>query len=221
VTKYFERGRKRAKIAGKRQTEKEAAISEAIERHKAEREEELEAARGELGALGNPTYRLVVTAPTESRAKAKARKFGPILSVAPAGADTWHVVVRQNPEPKKWLSAAIRRKGKLGGKGFLSKSRAEQKRILDRCVDEYGYRSCLGSVMVLERIPATQAKHGRTLATLRRYLGKTYGGSGSFAAPRRRRALANPGEFTFVPEISGCPECTLVTNPAFEAEMDG
>lgn len=99
-----------------------------------------------------------------------------------------------------WLRDAIQRKGKLGGKGFLSKPRATQKQILAKCQREYGYRSCLGSVMVLERIPETRAKYGRTLTSLRKWLVKEYGGPGSFG-PRggkllrergRRRALGNP-----------------------------
>lgn len=85
-----------------------------------------------------------------------------------------------NPETKKWLSKAITRKGKLGGAGFLSKPVDTQKKILDRCVAQYGYRSCLGSVMVLERIPKTEAKYGSRLKTLRTWMVKTYGGPGSF-----------------------------------------
>lgn len=85
-----------------------------------------------------------------------------------------------NPETKKWLSKAITRKGKLGGAGFLSKPVDTQKKILDRCVAQYGYRSCLGSVMVLERIPKTEAKYGPRLKTLRSWMVKTYGDPGVF-----------------------------------------
>lgn len=124
---------------------------------------------------------------------------------------------RQNkgtPPKAKWISKAITRPGKLGGKGFLSKPRDTQKKILRKCVDHYGYRSCLGSVMILERIPATQSKYGRTLATLRRFLVKDYGGPGSFGPQ------ANPHQFTMVPEITGCPVCQIKTNAEFRKLLE-
>ncbi len=46
---------------------------------------------------------------------------------------------------KKGYSPWIKRSGKLGGKGFLSKSSIKQHKILDKCVKEYGYKSCLSS----------------------------------------------------------------------------
>ncbi len=103
---------------------------------------------------------------------------------------------------KQWMGSAITRKGKLGGKGFLSRPVAEQHRILAGCVNEYGYRSCLGSVMVLERIPRTQAKYGRNLRNLRVWLVKTYGGPGSFGPragqlPRERGGRPAPGNPDF------------------------
>lgn len=110
---------------------------------------------------------------------------------------------------KPWIT----RKGKLGGKGFLSKPRETQKKILNKCVKDYGYRSCLGSVMVLNRSRAVAAKYGRTLGTLRRYLVKTYGGPGSFGAQE------NPCEFCLVPEISGVEPIMVKSNPSFEKSM--
>jgi len=77
---------------------------------------------------------------------------------------------------KKWIT----RPGKLGGKGFLSRPLAAQHRILAHCVSEYGYRSCLGSVMVLERIHRTEAKFGPRLRHLREWLVGEFGGPGSF-----------------------------------------
>lgn len=63
----------------------------------------------------------------------------------------------------------IKRKGKLGGPGFLSKSRKTQKRLIDKCKRRYGKRSCLGSVMVLERSSILKKKYGDTLKSLHRY----------------------------------------------------
>jgi hypothetical protein len=103
----------------------------------------------------------------------------------------------------------ITREGKLGGKGFLSKPRAEQERLLTKCVKGWGYRSCLGSVMVLERSGAIRAKHGRKLAGLRRYLVRKFG---------RGALKKNPGYFDLVPEIAGATG-RVQTNPEFEAEM--
>lgn len=45
----------------------------------------------------------------------------------------------------------IQREGKLGGPGYLSKTAAARHKLLDSCVSEYGYASCLGSVNVLNR----------------------------------------------------------------------
>lgn len=93
---------------------------------------------------------------------------------------------------KKGYEPWITREGKLGGRGFLSRPFSEQKAILDRCVPEWGYRSCLGSIMVLERNRAVQAAHGKVLKRLRDYLVETYGGAGATkrwpGRGRRRRA---------------------------------
>lgn len=75
----------------------------------------------------------------------------------------------------------IKRKGKLGGKGFLTKPRVEQEELLSESVDKYGYRSTLGSIMVLERSTVLEEKYGRKLERLRNWLRETYGGEGSYA----------------------------------------
>lgn len=68
----------------------------------------------------------------------------------------------------RWIQHAIRHPGKLGGAGFLDRPLREQQQILDACVDEYGARSCMGSIMLLERIqPAGRRER---LAELHRYL---------------------------------------------------
>lgn len=136
----------------------------------------------------------------------------------------------KGPPPKqKWLAGAITRPGKLGGAGFLSKPVKTQKGILDRCERQYGYRSCLGSVMVLQRIPHTQAKWGKRLAQLKGYLVKKYGGPGSFSRgpvglKKGKRRLPNPhkpGHFILLPELTGDEAVMVKTNPGFEAELGG
>jgi hypothetical protein len=137
-------------------------------------------------------------------------------------------IENRGPAPgAKWLAGAITRPGKLGGPGFLSKPLKTQKQILDRCERQYGYRSCLGSVMILQRIPATAARFGPRLAQLKSYLVKKYGGPGSFLRPprglsRARRKLANPhepGHFVLIPELTGEEAIMVKTNPKEEELM--
>ena len=92
--------------------------------------------------------------------------------------------LRRRTATRDWIGKAITRPGKLGGAGFLSKSKAAQEKILRGCVTEYGYRSCLGSVMILERIPDIQNRWGARLAGLRHFLVRNFGGPGSFG-PRK------------------------------------
>ena len=117
--------------------------------------------------------------------------------------------VRNLAPPKaKWISGAIKHPGKLSAlarrlgfddKPFMKRSFTEQKQIFDACVDEYGYRSCLGSAMLLRNLPAiSRDARMRTRATaIKDYLVKKYGGPGSFG-PRR-----NPpdGEWDAIPAI--------------------
>ena len=77
---------------------------------------------------------------------------------------------------KPWIT----HEGKLGGPGFLSKKIAPQKRILSGAVRQWGYRSTLGSIMVLARVHDIESRHGKRLRSLRRWLVDTYGGPGSF-----------------------------------------
>jgi len=98
----------------------------------------------------------------------------------------------------------ITRRGKLG-EGFLTKmSKKQRQDSLDRCVSEYGYRSCLGSILVLERAKTgpygkgvgVGVEYASKLKSSRDYLRETYGGPGSFG-PRpevtvSRVADANP-----------------------------
>lgn len=82
----------------------------------------------------------------------------------------------------------IHRNGKLGGKGFLSKPVSTQHSLLTKCVREYGYRSCLGSVMVLSRNRSIQRSHSAKINSLKNWLKKKYGGSGTFGKKSRSRS---------------------------------
>ena len=130
------------------------------------------------------------------------------------------------PRSKQWVSQAITRPGKLGGKGFVTKPVATQKQILDRCIKGYGYRSCLGSVMILERLPANE-RHLTRLAGLRNYLVTRYGGPGRFGprGPSRmlrkgRKKIANPEGFVLIPELTDNPPIICKVNATFAKEME-
>jgi hypothetical protein len=99
------------------------------------------------------------------------------------------------PGAKKWIAKAITRPGKLGGKGFVSKPVAEQRQILDRCVRQYGYRSCLGSIMLLTNI-SKNPEHKERLTGLRQWLVAKY-------SPRKAAYRRNPddGSWSAVPAI--------------------
>lgn len=116
-----------------------------------------------------------------------------------------------NPQRVRNLAprgAAIIHSGKLhklaeqmdfNAKPFLQRLPSEQHRILDACVEEYGYRSCLGSTMLLGNLPEVH-RQPRTLSRVRfltEYLVSKYGGSEA-AGPRR-----NPpdGSWSAVPAI--------------------
>ena len=79
-------------------------------------------------------------------------------------------------------AAWIKHEGKLGGAGFLGKSRKAQHRLLRQAAEKWGYRSTLGSIMALERSNRIGANQKKTLKGLRRWLVAEYGGPGSFSA---------------------------------------
>lgn len=108
---------------------------------------------------------------------------------------------------KKGYKPWIQRRGKLG-EGFLTTmTKKERRAALDRCVRAYGYRSCLGSIMALERAKrgprgvgeGVGVKYAKKLKDSRDYLRETYGGPGSYKReekPRKRAgraAEAGPG----------------------------
>jgi len=89
-----------------------------------------------------------------------------------------------------WIGRAIRRQGKLGGKGYTTKPWSERQPILDACVQQYGYRSCLSSIQVLLNIGTSGRKATDALEHDKEYLVTTYGGEGSFG-PRKGKRRAS------------------------------
>ena len=89
-------------------------------------------------------------------------------------------------DDKPW----IEREGKLGGPGYVTRPKAQRHKILDQCVDEYGYRSCLGSILVLMKNTGIRTKTRKVLTQDKDWLVKKYGGPGSFS--RRKNS---PSEF--------------------------
>tara|TARA_Y100000034_G_C6903679_1_gene418730 strand:- start:3543 stop:4076 length:534 start_codon:yes stop_codon:yes gene_type:complete len=90
-------------------------------------------------------------------------------------------------EPK--VRIKITRPGKLGGSGYMSRpweGVGGRKRILDHCVDEWGFRSCLGSITVFKtwwrNKPNMMRKYGDIIEHDANYLREAYGGR----AQRRR-----------------------------------
>lgn len=93
---------------------------------------------------------------------------------------------------RRGYGAWITRRGKLGA-GFLTKmNKAQREKALDKCVQKYGYRSCLGSIMALERArtgprgsgEGVGVKYAAKLRDARDYLRKKYGGPGSYSQAR-------------------------------------
>lgn len=141
--------------------------------------------------------------------------------------DEWHMPPSYNPDDlritrtrgvkgygpyseKHGYKTWINKRDKLG-EGFLTTmSKQERHDALDRCVREHSYRSCLGSIMVLER--AHRGPHGKgegvgvryaqQLAESRKYLREKYGGPGSFAPIRGGARYAADRARTANPEAS-------------------
>ncbi len=108
---------------------------------------------------------------TVDEAKTKA-----VLQATRKGIQIFRPGKNENPSTPRSVHpgrlAAMDRKMRFDQKTFLSRTAAEQKRIVDACVAEYGYRSCLGSLMALrnaEGLPMSLEsylvrKHGSTRA---------------------------------------------------------
>lgn len=83
----------------------------------------------------------------------------------------------------------IQREGKLGGPGYTERPQKQRREILAACVNEYGYRSCLGSVMVLMRNSEIAKKTRKVLESDKKWLMDTYGGAGSFGPESNPKTL--------------------------------
>jgi len=92
----------------------------------------------------------------------------------------------------KGYSRWITHKGKLGGPGYLSKSSSTRHKLLSKCVSEYGYRSCLGSVMVLTRNRSVNKKHGHVLNADIEWLKKKYSKSSHRKSAKKSRKSRVP-----------------------------
>jgi len=98
-------------------------------------------------------------------------------------------------EPK--VRIKITRPGKLGGSGYMNRpweGVGGRKRILDHCVDEWGFRSCLGSITVFKtwwrNKPNMMRKYGKIIEHDANYLREAYGGQ---AQKRKSRRLRKAG----------------------------
>lgn len=97
----------------------------------------------------------------------------------------------------KKVSIKSSRPGALGGRGFLSLSNGDREAELIRCTERYGYRSCLASVMLLQKQPKIRAGYGEELEHSKRYLMSRYGGAGSFG-PRKN---PDDGAWNLIPDL--------------------
>jgi hypothetical protein len=73
---------------------------------------------------------------------------------------------------RRWIT----RKGKLGGPGYMWKPSSTRHKLLDNCVSKHNYRSCLGSLMVLNRSSVLRRKYGKEINSDKKYLEDRYGG---------------------------------------------
>jgi hypothetical protein len=102
---------------------------------------------------------------------------------------------KKKKEPK--VRIKITRPGKLGGSGYMSRpweGVGGRKRILDHCVDEWGFQSCLGSITVFKtwwrNKPNMMRKYGKIIEHDANYLREAYGGR---AQKRKSRRLRKAG----------------------------
>jgi len=78
----------------------------------------------------------------------------------------------------------IHREGKLGGPGYSHRPARTRHRILNHAVRKYGYRSTLGSLMVLLRNHEIHPDVARAIHDDKEWLVKKYGGPGSFGGSK-------------------------------------
>ena len=88
-------------------------------------------------------------------------------------------------EARRYDKPLITREGKLGGPGYTGKSVRQRHKILDQCVKNFSYRSCLGSLQVLLISTEMGKSARRVIEQDKKWLMKKYGGPGSFGNTRR------------------------------------
>ncbi len=115
----------------------------------------------------------------------------------------------------------IEREGKLGGPGYITRPKSQRHKILDQCVDEYGYRSCLGSILVLMKNSGIKSHTRQVLTDDKDWLVKKYGGPGSFSR-RKKNSRSELGgqeyEIYSKEELDAMP--TLAEGQAHDLKVD-
>ncbi len=88
---------------------------------------------------------------------------------------------------RRKMKPLITHEGTLGGPGYTKKSQATRRRILAKCVKEFGYRSCLGKVQVLLISTAIKPATRKVLEADKKWLMGKYGGPGSFGPQKGKK----------------------------------
>ncbi len=83
----------------------------------------------------------------------------------------------------------ITREGKLGGPGYAKKPAKERRKYLARCVKKFGYRSCLGSLMVVLRDTEISKSVRKVFEADKKWLMDKYGGPGSFGPQKKEMSV--------------------------------
>lgn len=91
---------------------------------------------------------------------------------------------KKEMQARRYDKPLITREGKLGGPGYTKKPAATRQRILSKCVKKYGYRSCLGSLLVLLKNSEMGRGPRQVITRDKNWLEKKYGGPGSFGPER-------------------------------------
>jgi hypothetical protein len=95
-------------------------------------------------------------------------------------------------EARRYMKPLITREGKLGGPGYTKRTVAARRKILDKCVKQWGYRSCLGSLLVLLKNSAMKKTARGVITRDKNWLEKKYGGVGSFGPRKNSRMSTYP-----------------------------
>lgn len=121
----------------------------------------------------------------------------------------------------KGYEPLIQREGKLGGPGYTDRADRTRHAILNRCVEQYGYRSCLGSLQVLLRSTELKGAKRRVIEADKKWLMSSYGST-------KNPAKAKADQFTrehlrewveeVYPEVSD--EAYLLLLDAYETSPD-